>query len=122
MILFDLVGSVAWFPIWWYSRGLFGLIAWMKRELQYRVRAYAFAVWIKNFFVPMYGQHDWVGRIISIFMRFFVILGRLIALGIEIVLYGICIVLWAMAPIIAIAFFSMSFIRGAFFDQVRTLY
>lgn len=122
MILFDLVGSVAWFPIWWYSRGLFGLIGWMKRELQYRVRAYAFAVWIKNFFVPMYGQHDWVGRIISVFMRFFVILGRGIALGIETVLYGIGIILWALAPIIAIAFFSMSFIRGAFFDQVRTLY
>lgn len=95
---------------------------WMRRELEYRVRAYAFRVWIKNFFVPMYGQHDWTGRIISVFMRFFVLIGRAIALVIEALLYAVFIVIWALAPIVTALLCVTSFVRGAFFDQVRGLY
>lgn len=94
----------------------------MKRELQYRVRAYAFAVWIKNLFVPMYGQYDWTGRIISFFMRVFVMIGRAIALCLEAIIYGIIIILWAVFPIVALMMFVLSFVRGAFFVQVRGIY
>lgn len=122
ILFIDLVGSVAWFPIWWYSRGLFHVIEWMRRELAYRVREYAFRVWIKNFFVPMYGQHDWTGRIISVFMRFVVLIGRAIALCIEAIVYAVFLVVWALAPILTLLFFLSGFIRGAFIDQVRGLY
>lgn len=122
ILFIDLVGSVAWFPIWWYSRGLFHVLEWMRHELSYRVRAYAFRVWIKNFFVPMYGQHDWTGRIISVFMRFFVLVGRAIALCIEVAVYAVFLVCWALAPILTLLFFITGFVRGAFIEQVRGLY
>jgi len=121
IIFTDLVGSVVWFPVWWYSRGLFGVIAWVGRELKYRIRAYSFRVWIKNFFVPMYGQYDWMGRIISVFMRFFVLIGRAIGFVLEAIFYGVLIAFWAIFPVATLLLFLMSAARGTFFEQVSGL-
>ena len=72
------------------------------RSLRYRAQAYSFAIWIRNFFVPMYGQYDWVGRTISIFMRLVVLIGRLIAFFVEAVIYFAGLVAWCVIPPIAI--------------------
>ncbi|MEN9558024.1 MAG: hypothetical protein RL141_393 [Candidatus Parcubacteria bacterium] len=63
-------------------------------RLRYRARAYALGIWIRNFFVPMYGQYDWAGRLVSVFMRFVVLVGRGIALGVEAAVYGAGLLLW----------------------------
>lgn len=63
-------------PIWWYSKGL-------KLEINHLVSTIydldyltGFSVWLKNIFVPMYGQRDWRGRLISILVRLFQIIVR----------------------------------------------
>jgi len=102
LIFVDLLGSIIWFPIWWYTKGLQKFINWCYEGLRYRYEQYAFRVWIKNFFIPMYAQYDFVGRLISVGMRFFVILGRGIALLIEAFIYLGLIACWVIIPPLAI--------------------
>ena len=94
----DILGSIVWFPVWWYTRGLNRVIRKAADAITYRIRAYSFVIWLRNFFVPMYGQYDWTGRLISIFMRLVVLIGRLIALVVEIILYFLGIVAWIFLP------------------------
>lgn len=66
------------FPWWWYTRGLARVGRWMRRTLRGWERAVGLRLWAKNLFVPMFGQTDWQGRIISFFMRLAVLMGRLL--------------------------------------------
>lgn len=101
-ILVDFFGSVAWFPIWWYTVGLLGIMAAARNGLEYRVRSLGFKIWLKNFFVPMYGQYDLTGKLISIWMRFVVLIGRIIVLVAEAIGFTIGIIAWVLIPIIAV--------------------
>jgi len=102
LLFVDILGSIAYFPLWWYTRGLGNVVGAALHAIRYRSQSYALKIWIRNFFVPMYGQYDWAGRLISVFMRFFVILGRSIALAVESVIYGVGIVIWIIAPPVTI--------------------
>ncbi len=103
-ILFDLLGSIAWFPLWWYTRGFRDVFATLLRILKYRARAYGFGIWIRNFFVPMYGQHDLAGRLISVLMRTVVLIGRTFAIILEALVYLLGLLLWLAAPFLIILF------------------
>lgn len=92
----DLLGSVVWFPVWWYTKGLGLVLQKIGAALRYRARAYAFGIWVRNLFVPMYGQNDLAGRAVSVFMRVVVLVGRGIAFVVETLLYGIGLVLWCL--------------------------
>ena len=109
-VVFDLIGSIVWFPAWWYTKGLRQLLQWVGRSLRYRVRAYGFLIWVKNFFVPMYGQYDLTGRLISVFMRFVVLVGRGIALLVEAIVYLNVILLWIASPVVVLL---LLFLNGA---------
>ncbi|MDD2731379.1 MAG: hypothetical protein PHW33_04640 [Candidatus Portnoybacteria bacterium] len=118
LLFVDLIGSVAWFPIWWYTTGIKRMIQWCLDGLNYRVRQYAFAVWIKYFFVPMYGQYDWQGRLISVFMRTVVLIGRAIALVAEALAYVFLVFVWALLPPLAFILALQNIMSGAFMSQV----
>lgn len=98
LVFVDVIGSILWFPVWWYTTGFLWVASAALRALRYRAQAYAFVVWIRNFFVPMYGQYDWEGRIISVFMRTVVLVGRLIAFAVEAVIYAAGILAWCVVP------------------------
>ncbi len=98
LLVVDLAGSIAWFPVWWYTKGLLKVINAAFAALRYRAQAYAFRVWIRNFFVPMYGQYDWTGRLVSIFMRTVVLIGRFIAIVVESFVYLFGIICWVLLP------------------------
>jgi len=95
----DVLGSFFWFPFWWYGEGLVGVIRWGRVLLHRRWREYAMGLWIRNFFVPMYGAYDWVGRLISLVVRAAVILARLSAFTIEALFCVLITLLWCVAPI-----------------------
>lgn len=112
LLFVDLLGSVAWFPVWWYTAG-FALAAQKALAmLRYRANAYAFKVWIRNFFTPMYGQYDWTGRLVSVFMRFVVLVGRSIAIVVEATVYGVGLIMWAAAPVVAALMLIINFAGG----------
>lgn len=112
LVFVDLLGSIAWFPVWWYSVGLMKVVNSSREALSYRARSYAFAIWIKNFFVPMYGQYDIVGRLVSVLMRFVVLVGRSIAIVVEALVYGLGIVAWAAAPVMFFLLAITGFLHG----------
>lgn len=115
LLFVDLLGSVAWFPVWWYTTGLSLAAGKAWQALRYRSQAYAFRIWIRNFFVPMYGQYDLAGRLVSVFMRFVVLVGRGIALVAEALVYAAGLVLWGVAPPLTIVFFLMNAFGGFIF-------
>ncbi len=117
LIVIDLLGSVAWFPVWWYSKGLLKVLNRARAALKYRVASYGFAIWVKNFFVPMYGQYDLTGRLVSVLMRFVVLVGRSIALVVEALVYGLGIALWVVTPV-ALVLLLLGNITGSFLNRV----
>ena len=108
LVFFDLLGSIAWFPVWWYTTGLSLAAEKAWKALRYRAQAYAFRIWLRNFFVPMYGQYDLAGRAVSVFMRFVVLIGRFIAIGVEALVYLAGLIVWAIALPLAIVLFVLN--------------
>ncbi len=98
-IVTELIGDVIFFPLWWYTKGLFDLV---KRQIQFlknREKGLALSVWVKNIFKPMFGQSDWQGLLISIVMRIFQIIVRSIAMVFWVLTSLIVLVFWLSMPV-----------------------
>jgi hypothetical protein len=108
MLVLDIFGSVAWFPVWWYTIGLRRVFLGSISAVKYRARTYSLKIWIKNFFVPMYGQYDFFGRLVSVFMRFVVLIAKVFALIVEAVIYAFGVIAWVFAPIVFAVFVFIS--------------
>lgn len=108
----ETLGSVIRFPFWWYTEGLLEAARWCARGLRYRWESAGIAIWVKNFFVPMYGQHDLAGRLVSVFMRLVVLVGRLIGLIIEATGYALLLTAWVLLPIVSLILLVERFLRG----------
>lgn len=112
VLLGELLTSIVWFPVWWYTTGLRRVTERAVEALRYRVESYSFRVWLKNFFVPMYGQTDITGRLVSVFMRFVVLIGRSIALFVEALIYLAGLFAWTLAPFIFAMFVALNVITA----------
>lgn len=107
--VFTHVGSVGLrdivaFPVWWYTKG----IAYAAQKLVYSARRqaanFAVGLWIKNLFVPMYGQYDWQGRIISFVVRLVQIIVRSIAYVVWLVMLAFMGFFYLCIPPLLISF------------------
>lgn len=98
----ETAGSLLRFPYWWYTEGLSRMVRVLYDGLIFRYRSYAIGLWAKNMFVPMYGQYDLTGRLVSFFMRFVVLVWRSVAFAGEVVLNGVLIILWVALPVLAL--------------------
>lgn len=99
-VVFDLLGSIVLFPIWWYTTGFADVFRWTVQSLRYRIKGYGFGIWMRNFFVPMYGQGDIAGRLISVAMRVVVLIGRAVAVVAEGLVYGLACLFWLAVPVL----------------------
>ncbi|HBU06781.1 MAG TPA: hypothetical protein DEB09_01730 [Candidatus Magasanikbacteria bacterium] len=93
--VFDLV----YFPIWWFTGGVKQALKFCYGLMQDANMFMAPGLWLKNMFVPMYGQTDWQGRLMSIFMRFINVIGRSIGLFIWFLVVLVLFGLWLAFPI-----------------------
>jgi hypothetical protein len=75
-IIKDLILDVLYWPIWWYSSGLIDAFFRLIDTVSQGNRELALSIWVKNFFVPMYGDFSWEGRLISLLMRFLQVILR----------------------------------------------
>lgn len=98
-IILKTIGEIVYFPIWWYSVGLWESVRKIARFWLNQEKSLGFTIWAKNIFVPMYGQHDWAGRLISFFIRLVQIIVRGLALLFWLVLCILCLFIWLLAPI-----------------------
>lgn len=91
--------DVLYFPIWWYSRGIFKVVSWSGRFISARQKGLALGVWVKNVFTPMYGQHDWAGMLISFITRLLQIIVRSVVMLFWLLICFIVIICWLAAPL-----------------------
>ena len=96
--LIDLIQSFLYWPIWWYSAGLVGVIKFCGQEIIDQQARLGLMIWIKNIFTPMYGQYDIEGRIISFFVRLVSIIARFILLLVWIIIIFLILVVWISLP------------------------
>lgn len=68
-LFLEAVADIFYFPVWWYTRGALHAALWCIGFLKNGNRQLAPGLWLRNVFVPMYGQHDIAGRLVSFFMR-----------------------------------------------------
>lgn len=104
VIVRDVVWDILKFPIWWYSSGLVWLGRFCRDTLQSYARFFAVSVWMKNIFVPMFGQNDWQSRLISLFMRSVQIVAR--SFGLMIIAIGLVLFagVYIAAPILVMLY------------------
>jgi hypothetical protein len=98
----DVVGSFLYFPIWWYGPGLVRTGRFCAGTVRDYARQFGIAVWVKNLFVPMFGQHDVVGRLISFFLRLVVILYYSLVLAVLSVLMLAVFAAWVLFPVLVV--------------------
>lgn len=94
--------DIIYFPIWWYTIGLFFIAKILVNFISNREKSLAWFVWIKNIFKPMYQQYNWQGRIISFFIRLIQIIFRGIFLLIWLTICVFIFLLWLVIPIYAV--------------------
>jgi hypothetical protein len=95
-VIIEAIFDFFYFPIWWYSFGLFKAGNWCLGMLKDGNDQLAPGIWFRNIFVPMFGQYDWQGRIISFFMRL-----------IQIIFRGISLVVWLVVCITMFVFYLL---------------
>lgn len=101
-LISEAIGWILFFPVWWYTRGLVIVLRSSGQTIKNQYINLGLGVWLTNLFVPMYGTTDWAGRIISFFVRLFVIVVRSVAL-----LFWIILVLIFLAAYILLLPFSI---------------
>ncbi|MBI5793891.1 hypothetical protein HZA87_02265 [Candidatus Uhrbacteria bacterium] len=85
-------------PLWWYSRGLSETTSWLLESVKGSIKFFGVDVWIKNLFVPMYGDASIAGSLISFGVRAVMILIR--SLG---------VMVWVVAAILLFFLYLLAF-------------
>lgn len=99
----DVLWGIVRFPAWWYTRGLAIVLAWTLDAFRSANASFGFTAWLRNIFVPMYGETEWTGRLISFGVRCFMIFFR----GLGVLGWGIgafaLFAAYLAAPLLAVA-------------------
>ncbi len=97
-------------PIWWYTKGAKRAILFSAHMVAEGNAQFAPGLWLVNIFVPMFGQYDWQGRLVSFFVRLMNVIFRSILLLIWIVFSLLMFCVWLIVP----AFVVYMLIRSIF--------
>jgi len=97
----DVLGEILNAPVFWYTRGAADAFLYCWRLIVRRWKTLALGVWIVNIFVPMYGQHDIAGSLISFFMRVIQIIVRGAVMIVWTILVAVMFVAYLLLPVLA---------------------
>lgn len=101
-IIVSLILEIVYFPIWWYSVGFGRTLKNVWNFWRDQEKILGFSVWAKNIFVPMYGQSDWAGRLISFLVRLVQVIFRGFALLIWLFICLVVLIIWLTLPVLII--------------------
>lgn len=101
-IFIESVIDALYFPLWWYTGGVKHALIFCAGFFRAGNDNLMPGLWLKNLFVPMFGQYDIQGRIISFFMRFFQLLARSLALLIWLAVSVALFAIWLILPVIIV--------------------
>lgn len=100
------IKDIVLFPVWWYTAGIAHMFGQLVYSAKKQAAFFAVGLWVKNLFVPMYGQYDWQGRIISFFVRLMQIVARSVAYVLWLVgLCGVAACYIILPPMLVVFFF-----------------
>ncbi|MEK7481528.1 MAG: hypothetical protein AAB633_02175 [Patescibacteria group bacterium] len=99
-LLLDALLDIFRTPVWWYTAGLKAVAHWWIYMVRRGSASLGVLLWLKNLFVPMFGQHDWQGRLISVLVRFVQVIARGSAYVVWMSVITAFLFLWIAAPII----------------------
>ncbi len=108
-IAVEFVFDVVYFPLWWYTSGLKRVGLGCLRLMQQANMNLAPGLWLRNIFVPMFGQTDWQGRLTSVFMRAINVIGRGIALVVATIFIIHLFLFWLALPVFVVYMLGQSF-------------
>ena len=98
-LLVEACKTFLYWPVWWYSRGLVKVLQGGWQFIKDYNLTLGFTIWLKNLFVPMFGQNGLVGRLISFVLRIIQIIFRGLALLIICILVIVFIIMWLVLPV-----------------------
>ena len=101
-LIIEFVVDLIYFPVWWYTSGVKHAGKFCYNFFQEANMFLAPGLWLKNIFVPMFGQTDLQGRLMSIFMRIVNVIGRSIGLLIWLIITLIMFVIWWLFPVFVV--------------------
>ncbi len=96
-------------PIWWYTSGLARAGRFSARLVATGNAQFAPGLWLHNIFVPMFGQYDWQGRLVSFFVRLVNVIIRSLLLILWVIFSFVVFLLWIGIPIFIIYTLIYSF-------------
>lgn len=101
-VALDIVGEVFYWPIWWYTRGLWEVLKWVGRGLRDEWIVLALGPWLRSMFTPMYADYSFAGRAISFVFRIIILGFRLVKFSIWLAWYFIGALLYVGLPAAAV--------------------
>ncbi|OGH60048.1 MAG: hypothetical protein A2725_00150 [Candidatus Magasanikbacteria bacterium RIFCSPHIGHO2_01_FULL_33_34] len=101
-IAIDFLLHIVYFPVWWYTGGVKKAGLYCLDLLLAGNEYLAPDLWIRNIFVPMFGQTDWQGRLVSFFIRFVNIIFRVIGFILWTAVVIVVFALWLVWPIFVV--------------------
>lgn len=107
-LLIDIAVDIIYFPIWWYSSGFLAALKSATHWVRLAHSYLAPGLWLKNLFVPMFGQSDWEGRIVSFFVRLGNVFMRSLMLLLWILAVLAVLLLWPLLPLVVVFFLFQS--------------
>lgn len=101
-----LLDVVRW-PVWWYSGGLRLVGGWCWRSFGETRWRLGIALFTRHLFTPMYGDYTREGRVISVFIRLFILLAKLVRWILAALWYaGLMLAYLLLPPLILTALLS----------------
>ena len=100
LIFIDFIWEIIYFPIWWFSRGAYGALIFSMKKIKTTWHNLGISIQLKFLFKPMYAQHDFTGRAISFFMRFFVLIFKFLTFLIASIFYILLFFAWLALPLL----------------------
>lgn len=101
-IILEAIFDIVYWPLWWYTGGVVYAFRKSVALIAYGNEWLAPGIWLRNIFVPMFGQHDFTGRAISFFMRLVNVLVRGFALAVWSVCSLLLLLAWVIVPILIV--------------------
>lgn len=101
-IFFDVLHSIVYFPVWWYTTGAKNVLLAIWREILSFAQSLRLSTLFRFLFKPMFGQYDTWGRIISVGVRivhFFILLTGTI---IYTIVLSLGFVVWLLMPLFVV--------------------
>lgn len=106
--------EIIYAPVWWYTQGLLWIINQIGTSIKDTANSASLGLWVRNLFVPMYGQYDVWGRIVSFMIRFANIVGRSLWVGLWVIMCAGVLLVWLILPPALFFIFLSSLIRRAY--------